>query len=89
MRESRSLGTVVGQRHKNDRLGLRRPARRGDVAKMGVFLFDRFRGSVSSVSSVVDDNEMALLIQNFTWKKTSLGPLQSWPDSLIQSVNLK
>ena len=43
---------------------------------------------VSSSPTVVGGSEMAQLMRSFAWEKPSLGPLQSWPDPLIQSVNL-
>ena len=43
---------------------------------------------VSSPPSIFGSGEMAQLIRSFAWETTSLGPLQSWPDSLIQSVSL-
>jgi hypothetical protein len=38
--------------------------------------------------AIMGDGEMARLVRSFRRETTCLGPLQSWPDSLPQSVNL-
>jgi PAS domain S-box-containing protein len=37
---------------------------------------------------IVGDGEMANLIRGFDWKSTILGPIETWPDTLITTVNL-
>jgi len=45
-------------------------------------------GLVPSKPSIVGNGGMAQVIRSFAWETTCLGQLQSWPDSLLQSVNL-
>ena len=46
-----------------------------------------FPGSAVS-SRVIGTGEMADLIRAFAWAATPLGPIYSWPDSLITTVNM-
>ncbi len=40
------------------------------------------------VSRIAGTGEMADLVRAFDWAKTSLGPIENWPDLLVISVNL-
>jgi hypothetical protein len=42
----------------------------------------------SACSRIVGSGEMAELIRAFDWTKTSVGPGQTWSDTLITTVNL-
>jgi PAS domain S-box-containing protein len=42
----------------------------------------------ASTSRIVGDGEMADLIREFDWKSTSLGPVESWSDTLVTTVNM-
>ncbi|MGE0406604.1 MAG: PAS domain-containing protein, partial [Candidatus Korobacteraceae bacterium] len=41
-----------------------------------------------NVSPITGEGEMAELTRCFDWSKTPLGPIESWPDTLITTVNL-
>lgn len=41
-----------------------------------------------SLSPILGTGEMADLTRHFDWKGTSLGPVESWPDSLLITVNV-
>lgn len=43
---------------------------------------------VGSSSRIIGDGEMADLIRGFDWSRSSLGPVASWSDTLVTTVNL-
>jgi PAS domain S-box-containing protein len=42
----------------------------------------------SKLRHIYGDGEMAELTRNFDWSKTPLGPIDSWPDVLLTTVNM-
>lgn len=42
----------------------------------------------TSPSRIIGEGEMADLIREFDWKSTSLGPMESWSDTLVTTVNM-
>jgi PAS domain S-box-containing protein len=42
----------------------------------------------SSASPIVHDGEIGKLIRKYSWDKTSLGPIDSWPQSLLTALNI-
>jgi len=44
-------------------------------------------GGLSS-SRIVGDGEMSELVRGFDWEKTPLGPVETWSDTLVTTVNL-
>jgi PAS domain S-box-containing protein len=41
-----------------------------------------------STSRIVGEGELADLIRQFDWRKTPLGPVEAWSDTLVTTVNL-
>jgi PAS domain S-box-containing protein len=41
-----------------------------------------------SLSRIIGHGEMAELIRNFAWDKTPVGPVETWSDTLLTTVNL-
>jgi PAS domain S-box-containing protein len=44
--------------------------------------------SQSTASTIIGEGEMADLIRAFDWTKTTLGPPETWSDTLVTTVNL-
>jgi hypothetical protein len=41
-----------------------------------------------TLNRIIGDGEMAELTRKFDWRSTSLGPIESWPDLLVTTVNM-
>src|SRR5580698_2473389 len=56
------------------------PSSRKPKSKRGSALAERAR--------IIGSGEMADLVRAFDWAQTSLGPAETWPDTLVTTVNL-
>lgn len=43
---------------------------------------------ISTTSRIIGFGEMAQLVRSFDWSSTVLGPVETWPDALVTTVNL-
>jgi hypothetical protein len=48
----------------------------------------KIAGSKIVASKIVGQGEMAGLIRNFDWANSPLGPIETWPETLLTTVNL-
>jgi|HubBroStandDraft_6_1064221.scaffolds.fasta_scaffold12030_3 PAS domain S-box-containing protein len=44
--------------------------------------------AAASAARIIGHGEMAHLIRAFDWKRTVLGPIEIWPDTLVTTVNM-
>jgi PAS domain S-box-containing protein len=44
--------------------------------------------ALDPAARIIGDGEMADLIRAFDWKSTALGPMETWPDTLVITVNM-
>jgi PAS domain S-box-containing protein len=49
---------------------------------------DRQRLTIASRRDIIGKGEMADLVRAFDWKKTPVGPVETWSDTLVTTVNL-